>query len=61
MTRRDLFITLNEPFGNPGFLGVETRAERARPDEQLLVEDGFESCTYASAVSRIDRLKRLRR
>lgn len=56
MTRRDLFITLNEPYANAGFIGAEARAERARPGGQLEVEKGFETCTYATAVSKIERL-----
>ena len=56
MTRRDLFITLNEPYANAGFLGAEARAERARPNGDLEVEKGFESCTYATTVSKIAKL-----
>ncbi|MCJ1474647.1 hypothetical protein MMC13_003307 [Lambiella insularis] len=54
MTRRDLFVTLNEPFSNPGFLGPEARAERARPDGKLVVDPEYASCTFSTTVSLIE-------
>lgn len=55
MTRRDVLRCLNEPFADPCFFGPEARSERNRRDGKDVVADGYDSCSFASRVSLVER------